>query len=113
MISIIGPGNWPSGASLERNVHPLLGLARTLIHISLMKLLVTPLIHHHYWVKARNLSLWINNFLMRPQGLQHVPSLRAQEGRHKVSLALSFFLTTFQLRTMEPLSRRREYKSGR
>jgi hypothetical protein len=77
-----------------------------------IELLVTHLIYRRYRVKARNLGLWIINFLMRLPGLQHVPSLKARGEGYKVSLAQSFILTTFQSQTMEPLSRRREYKSG-
>ena len=111
MISILGPGNWLLGASLERSVRLVPELARTPTHIFLMVLLTTLLIYYRYRVKARNPGLWIDNFSMNLQVLQHVPSLRMQWGGYKMSLALFCTLTTFQLRTMELLSHRRVYRS--
>jgi len=77
-----------------------------------MVIFMVLLIYHRYRVKARNPDLWIANFSMNLQVLQHVLSLRVQWGGYKVSLALFCTLTTFQLRTMEPLSQRRVYKSA-
>ena len=110
-ISILGLGNWLSGASLERSAHPVPELARMPTHIFSVVIIIILLIYHHYRVKARNPGLWIDNFSMNLQVLQHVLSLRMQRGGYKVSLAPFCTLTTFQLRTMEPLSQRRENKS--
>ena len=112
MISILGPGNWLSGASLERSVHPVPELERMPTHIFSMVILVILLTYRRYWVKARNPDLWTANFSMNLQVLQHVLSPRVQWGGCKVSLALFCTLTTFQLRTMELLSQRRVYKSA-
>ena len=111
MISILGPGNWLSGASLERSVHLVPELERMPTHIFSMVILVI-LTYRRYRVKARNPDLWTANFSMNLQVLQHVLSPKVQRGGYKVSLALFCTLTTFQLRTMELLSQRRVYKSA-
>ena len=112
MSSIVEPGSLPSGASLERNVGLTPGLTRTAAHIPLMELLVTHLIFHHHRVTAKNLSLWIDYFLMKLQAWLQGPLPRMQGEGCKVSLAPFCTLTMFQSRMTEHLLQVKVYKSG-
>ena len=86
---------------------------RTATYILLMGLLVTHLIFNNHRVTAKNLSLWIDSFLMKLRAWRHVPSPRVQEGGYKVSLAPFYTLIMFQSRMTEHLLQDKVYKTGR
>jgi hypothetical protein len=109
--STLRTGNWPSGASLERSVHPAPGSARMLTRIPLIVQLVGNLTYR-YLVKAKNLGLWTDNFLMKLQAWPLVPWPKVQGGEYKASLAPFCTLIIFLLRMMELPSQRRVSRSG-
>ena len=77
-----------------------------------MELLVTRLIFNGHRVTAKNLSLWIDSFLMKLLAWLHVPLPRMQGGGCKVSLAPFITLTMFQSRMTEHLLQDNVYISG-